>query len=126
MTVDWQRHLYRSADMVLVIKPGRPAWEIDQHEPLVIGFYFPYLRYEPWHLKGSQKLVGMAGHLQRVCKEDPSTSGCLLRQLWSFTRKLSHMSEHMVRRVLQGLDDFELSQATPRKQRRTSMEKEKR
>jgi hypothetical protein len=122
MTVEWQRHLYRSADIVLTINPGHPAWEKHQHEPLILGFYFPYLRHEPWQLKGSRKLVGMAGQLQRVCKDDPSASGPLLRQLWEFTRKLSSMSERVVRRVLQGVGYSEVSKTGTRKRRRTSME----
>jgi hypothetical protein len=124
MTVDWQRHLYRSADLVLIVNPGHPAWDKNQHEPLIIGIYFPYLRYEPWQLKGSNKLMGMAGHLQRVCKEDPSASGRVLRQLWDFTRKLSGMPELVVRRVLQGSVNSGLSKTTARKRRRTGVEEE--
>lgn len=124
MTVDWQRHLYKSADVVLTLNPGHPAWDNTQHEPLLIGFYFPYLRYEPWQLKGNEKIMGMAGHLQRVCKDDPSSSGTLLRQLWKFTRKLSNMPERMVRNLLQGTEYVKVSKAAARKRRRANMEEE--
>lgn len=109
MTVEWQKHLYRSADVVLVVNPGHTAWEQDQYEPLILGFYFPYLCHEPWQLKGNPKIVGMAGHLQRVCKENPSASGCVLRQLWQLTRQLSSLPEQLVRQVLQRTGDSQIS-----------------
>lgn len=122
MTVDWQRHLYKSADLILVINPGHTIWPSNQHEPLILGFYFPYLCYEPWHLKGSKKLVGMGGHLQRVCKENPSASGCLLRQLWQFTRKLPSLPEQLVHKVLQGSEDSGVPKTITRKRRRSGVE----
>jgi hypothetical protein len=126
MTVEWQRQLYKSADLVLVINPGHQIWEENQHEPLILGFYFPYLRHEPWQLKGSQKLVAMGGYLQRVCKEDPGSSGRLLRQLWEFTQKLPHMSEQLVCKLLRRSESHHLSQATPRKRRRPSVAEKER
>jgi hypothetical protein len=126
MTVEWQKHLYKSADLILTINPGHPIWDHSQHEPLIIGFFFPFLRYEPWQLKSSRRMVDMGGHLQRVCKEDPSALGSLLRQLWEFTRKLSDVPEHVVCKLLQGPEVAGLPQTAPRKRRRVVVEKEKR
>jgi hypothetical protein len=125
MTVDWQRHLYKSADLVVVLNPGHTAWEENQHEPLILGFYFPYLRHEPWQLKGSDKIVAMGGQLQRMCKDNPSASGCFLRQLWNFTRKLSGMPEQLVCQMLHRSTSHQLPQATTRKRRRAGVEEEK-
>jgi hypothetical protein len=111
----WQRHLYRSADMVVQIFPGHSCWNKDQHEPLLVGFYFPYLRSEPWQLKDSPKILGMAGRLQQMFKTDPSSTGPLLRQLWAFTRKLSRMPEQLVLRVLRGFESTGLPETAPGK-----------
>lgn len=125
MTSVWQRHLFKSADLVFHLPPGHIHWSIDQHEPLIIGFYFPYLKDEPWQLKGTPKILGMARHLQRVCKADSITTRRVLRQLWEFTRKLPEMPKHMVFQMLQGTGDDTLPKTASRKRRRTSVEEEK-
>jgi hypothetical protein len=120
----WQRHLYRSADVIFQIFPGHPLWSKNQYEPLMVGIYFPYLKSEPWHLKDSPKVLGMAGRLQQVLKTDPSSAGPLLRQLWKFTRKLPSMPEQLVLRVLRGSKPAVFSKATSRKRRGASLEKD--
>jgi hypothetical protein len=120
----WQRHLYKSADIVFLIPPGHTGWPIDQHEPLVVGLYFPYLQHEPWQLKGSSKILGMAGCLQRVCKTDPVATGRVLRQLWGLARELPKMPQHMVLQVLQGSKAAKLSLPASRKRRRSSVEED--
>jgi hypothetical protein len=121
----WQKHLYKSADLVITISPGHPQWGEDQHEPLLVGFYFPYLQHEPWQLKGSAKILGVARHMQRVCKANPISTGHILRQLWSFARELPSMSEHMVLQLLQGVGPLTIPQTASRKRRRASMEEDK-
>lgn len=123
MTFAWQSHLYKSADIVLVIPPGHKHWDDRQYEPLMVGFYFPYLAHEPWQLKGSKKILGMAGHLQRMFKTDSKSAGCLLRQLWKFVRQLPSMSQQLVLRMLQGSEVVEIPKAASRK-RRSGMEKD--
>jgi hypothetical protein len=120
----WQRHLYRSADITFQIFPGHPFWNVEQHEPIMVGIYFPYLKSEPWHLKDSPRILEMAGRLQHVLKTDPVASGPLLRQLWEFTRKLPSMPEQLVLRMLQGSRPTVLSKAASRKRRGTSLEKD--
>lgn len=103
MTSVWQRHLLRSADVVIRIPAGHPVWNLDQCEPLVLGLYFPFLQHEPWQLKKSNRILEMGGRLQRVFKSDPLSARRLLRQLWEeFTWQLPNMQEHVVLRVLQG------------------------
>jgi hypothetical protein len=109
MTYAWQRQLYRSADVVIQLPAGHPAWPETQYESLIIGFYFPFLPNEPWQLKGSNTILAVARRLQRVCKADPSASGLVLRELWEFTRKLSCLPERVVRRMLQGAEHNKIS-----------------
>lgn len=102
MSYAWQRHLFRSADVVFQLPPGHPAWSTSQHEPLVIGLFFPFLCHEPWQLKDTKTILGMGRHLQRVCKTDPGASRLVLRELWQFTRRLANLPERVVSRMLQG------------------------
>jgi hypothetical protein len=102
MAYAWQRQLFRSADVVIQIPAGHPAWGTEQYESLLIGFYFPFLTHEPWQLKNTNTILGMARRLQRLCKTDPSSSGVVLRELWEFTRKLSSLPQRVVQRMLQG------------------------
>ena len=52
MAPSWRRQMHRSADVILSIPPGHPAWPRDMHEPLTIAIYFPFLKSNPWQLKG--------------------------------------------------------------------------
>jgi hypothetical protein len=102
MSYAWQRQLFRSADVIVQIPAGHPAWAASQHESLLVGFYFPFLSHEPWQLKNADTVLAMARRLQRVCKANPSASGLVLRELWDFTRKLPNLPERVVQRLLQG------------------------
>jgi hypothetical protein len=115
MTASWQRQLYRSADLVFTLNPGHEVWDLSQHEPLLVGLYFPFLETEPWQLKGSTRLLEMGRHLQHMCKTNSSSSGCLLRQLWVFSRQLSKMSEQLVLQMLQGSSNTDLPKTAPGK-----------
>lgn len=125
MATTWQRSLYRSADLVIQLPAGHLAWPLQQHEPLFIGFYFPFLTCEPWQLRGTEKVLEMGGHLQRVCQTNSGAAGPLLQQLWAFTRKLSKVPEFVVQRMLQGTRSSEIPKTTTGKRRRSGMEKEK-
>jgi hypothetical protein len=115
MAYTWQRQLFRSADQVIQIPAGHPAWGETQYESLLIGFYFPFLSHEPWQLKGSNTILAMARHLQRMCKDDSSALSLVLRELWDFTRKLPSLPERVVQRMLQGKGGDTFSQAAARK-----------
>jgi hypothetical protein len=115
MSYAWQRQLFRSADVVLQIPAGHVAWEETQYESLLIGFYFPFLQYEPWQLKNSNTLLGMARRLQRMCKVDTGASGLVLRELWQFTRKLQTLPECVVQRMLQGTGHHSIPKTATRK-----------
>jgi hypothetical protein len=124
MNAAWQRHLYKSADLVFSIPPGHTFWSKEQHEPLIVGLYFPFLQSEPWQLKGTPKILGMARHLQRVCKTNPVATGRVLRQLWEFTRQLPSLPKLVVLQLLQGTALSKVPSPTSRKRRRTSLEED--
>lgn len=124
MNTAWQRHLYKSADLVFSIPPGHSFWSKEQHEPLIVGLYFPFLQFKPWQLKGTPKILGMARHLQRVCKTNPVATGCVLRQLWEFMRQLPSLPKLVVLQLLQGTALGKVPSSTSQKRRRTSLEED--
>ncbi len=101
MTPSWKRHLTRAADIVLEIPAGSlSCWSTDQHEPLLIGFLFPFLQHRPWQLRNAPKILEMGRKMQDMLKENKGPKGSLLREFWSLPRRLSRMPEHLVQRVL--------------------------
>ena len=122
MAPSWRRQMHRSADVILSIPPGHPAWPRDMHEPLTIAIYFPFLKSNPWQLKGCKRLLDMERNLQRMLSDHPGTERYLLRELWSFTRKLPKLSRELVLPLLQSTGDDKLSQTASRKRSRNSVE----
>lgn len=102
MCQEWIKHLFKSADLVLVIPAGQDYWSKEMHEPLVLGLYLPYVKCEPWEWKKSQLMLDLAGKLRGVWKEGKGTEGDILSQLWSASRNTSEMSFCELRKLLQG------------------------
>jgi len=44
MAPSWRWQMHRSADVILSIPPGHPAWPRDMHEPLTIAIIFLFLK----------------------------------------------------------------------------------
>ena len=78
------------------------------------------LSFIPLHQTALERSPNLLMWLQEAhSKADPGSSGCLLRQLWEFSRKLSSVPEHgMVSGMLQGSYDSKVSKTTARKRQR--------
>ena len=48
--------LHKSADLVLEIPAGTSFWAKNEHEPLILAFYFPMFELKPWFCKGTNLL----------------------------------------------------------------------
>ena len=125
MTPLWRKHLFKAADIVLILPPGHEAWPEDMLEPLTIAFCFPYLSHSPWQFKRSKVLLELGRSLHEVWNSDSGTEGSLLRQLWELPTRLANMSEVVARSLLRGEVEPEVSHRTTGKRRRGKMGKEK-
>ena len=96
----WMKQLYRASDFVFQILPGSPFWTSDMHEPLLIGILFPFIRYNPWQLRGCPKMYAVGRELRGVPEGAEMVRRDLLRKFWTKCHGLRNMSENMVRRVL--------------------------
>ena len=41
MTFLWRRHMGKEADLLFTIPVGIPFWVLEEHEPLIVAFFFP-------------------------------------------------------------------------------------
>ena len=61
----WIKQLYKAADIVFEISPGKPGWPTSMHQPLLlIRLLIPFLREKPWQLRGTLKMYAVGGQLQ--------------------------------------------------------------
>ena len=125
MTPLWRKHLFKAADLVVVLPPGHVAWPADMLEPLTIAFCFPYLSHSPWQLKRSKILLELGRSLHEVWDTNLGSEGPLLRKLWELPTRLENMSEIVARSLLRGEPRPELPHSTTRKRRRRKVGKEK-
>ena len=121
MTPYWAKHLNRSADLITIVPPGQDWWPNNMYEPLIIGCYFPFLKYRPWQFKGQEALLGVEKHLRKVWKDDASAGGFVLRELWRSQRKMGSMSQKLVREMLQRRSQFQVSNLQAGKRRRAEV-----
>ena len=124
MTPLWRRHLFKAADLVVVLPPGHVAWPAEMLEPLTIAFCFPYLSHSPWQLKRSQVLLGLGRSLHEVWNSDVCTEGPLLRKLWELPSRLENMSEVVARSLLRCEVQSKVSHSSTGKRRRGKVGKE--
>ncbi|GFH43770.1 hypothetical protein CTEN210_00243 [Chaetoceros tenuissimus] len=102
MCQEWLKHVFKSADLVLMIPVGTDYWPECMHEPLVLALYFPYVKCEPWQWKNSPLMLELSGKLRGVWKEGKGTEGDILSELWTASRSSSEMSFRELRDLLQG------------------------
>jgi hypothetical protein len=101
-TTRWRNQLYKVADLVFEIPCGAMnAWDISQHEPLVVGIVFPFIRHRPWQLRNVPKFLGVARKLCTLWKEDATAARHFLCQLFKSTRTLDTLPKSLVWDLLQ-------------------------
>ena len=70
------------------------------HEPLFIGISLPFIRHQPWSLRGTPLLVDLEGKLRQVLSSGEGDGGHILRELLRIPGRLSGVSEDVARGVL--------------------------
>ncbi|KAI2508114.1 hypothetical protein MHU86_6287 [Fragilaria crotonensis] len=99
-TSQWLRHLFKVADFVFEVPIGSSVWPVDMHEPLLIGVLFPFIRVDPWQLRGSPKMHAMGRQLRKMFQESEVGACDLLRKFWACCFNLQGLSKSMVRKLL--------------------------
>jgi hypothetical protein len=101
MTPEWLKQLNKVSDVVLTIPVGHPAWPKEMFEPLLIGLVFPFIRHEPWQLRGTPKMYAMERKLRGLWNEGAYLEGStLLRKFCEQCWSLESMSPSLVSRML--------------------------
>ena len=86
--------------MVLFLPPGLPCWPTYMHEPLILGFAFPFSRYRPWYFKNTPKVYALARKIQMAWKTKKLDGGDHLHKFLLEAKRLPTMPEHVVRSLL--------------------------
>jgi hypothetical protein len=101
MTPEWRKQLGKVSDVVFTVPVGHPAWPKEMFEPLLIGLVFPFVRHDPWQLRGTAKMFSLERKLRSLWKEESYVEGTsLLRQFCKQCWALGTMSPSMVSRML--------------------------
>ena len=102
MTPEWKSQLYKTADLIFTLPFGNNYWPAHHHESLTIAVCFPYLRREPWELKGTPLMGRMAGELCKVLSTSNRTGRNILSQLFELTSRLDKVPLRQLRKLLSG------------------------
>jgi hypothetical protein len=100
MTPLWQKQLHKAADIVIVVPIGHSAWPANMFEPLLVGIVFPFIRCDPWQLRGTPKLYAVAGELSALWKTEGMDGRDILRKLCDQCWRARTMPQDVVRRML--------------------------
>jgi hypothetical protein len=99
---EWFWRFARIVDCYLIIPAGAiPAWPESMHEGLVVGFYFPLLRFKPWCWKRIPFVVQLCIKMSKMYRTGDSSAGDILRQFWASSLRVASMPKRVVQRVLQ-------------------------
>jgi len=93
----WQKMLFKLSDLVLDLLP---FWSNSMHEHLLIGLVFPYVRCDPWCLRGTPKMYQLRREVQGLFENDPLAAGPVLYEFCMVSRRLPFMSVSLVRKLL--------------------------
>jgi len=96
----WRRQFFKAIDLILTVPPRFSFWPAEMFEPLLIGFCFPFIRFKPWSIKGTPKLVSIEREVQKMWKEEGMDGRDCLREFLLVARKLPSVSESVVRSLL--------------------------
>ena len=99
-TPSWLRQLYKVSDIVFVVPVGYSFWPTDMYEPCLIGITFPFLRCNPWQLRGTPKMYAVGRKLQKVWEASDVDPGAFLREFCLQCWRLDHLPQHVVSRLL--------------------------
>jgi hypothetical protein len=101
MTPEWLKQLNKVSDVVIAVPIGHPAWPKEMFEPVLIGLVFPFVRHNPWQLRGTAKMYALERKLRALWKEESFVEGTsLLRKFLQQCRQLGTMSPGMVSKLL--------------------------
>ena len=79
-TTQWFKQLHKAADIVLTVPACTSFWPASHFEPLVIGICFPFIREQPWQLRGTPKMLSMERQLSGLWKGDDLDARDILRK----------------------------------------------
>jgi hypothetical protein len=101
MTPEWLKQLHKASDVVITVPVGHPAWPKAMFEPILIGLVFPFVRHEPWQLKGTAKMYSLERKLRSLWNDGSYLEGTtLLRQFCKQCWGMGTMSPSMVSKLL--------------------------
>jgi hypothetical protein len=93
MTRRWRRALFKEADLTFTIPVGTSFWPKEMQESLTVVICFPIISHQPWKLRGTPLLEGLARKLRPLWEFGEVRCRSLLRQLLQRTRSLHGMQE---------------------------------
>ena len=96
----WRRQFFKCMDLILVVPPLLSCWPESMHEPLMIGFCFPFIKHRPWCIRDTPKLCAVVREVQKMWKEEKVDGRDYLRKFLLEVRKLPFLSEYVVRSLL--------------------------
>ena len=96
----WLRLFHKLSDFVVKLSPGSPHWPSALHEPLFIGISLPFIRYNPWTLRGTPVLVALDGKMREVLSTGESDGRDILRELLLIPGRVSSVPENVARGLL--------------------------
>jgi hypothetical protein len=101
MTPEFLKQLNKASDVVITVPVGHPAWPKEMYEPLLIGLVFPFVRHDPWQLRGTPKMYSLERKLRCLWKAEAFLEGtALLRQFCKQCGGMGSMSPSMVSKLL--------------------------
>jgi hypothetical protein len=100
LTPRWLKQLWKACDIVLTVPAGTLGWPTDMYEPVLIGICFPFLRVQPWQLRGTPKMFQVARDLRRLFKDNEVDPRPFLRKFWKTCHGMHSLSKDVVSRLL--------------------------
>jgi hypothetical protein len=100
-TARWRKLLGKICCLNFTVPLDSDIWNFSNYEPLVVGLYLPLSRHQPWNLRNTPFLDGVARNLRNLPPSDPGWGRLILCQLLFTSRSLESMHSSLVRTLLQ-------------------------